>query len=354
VRTCGCSTRFVDLCSSRTCSAPPNNQELDEGEGVNGVWIPGVPELVVGHVKQLTDFAGVKAVNIPGYWLHRDGEDVSLAITARPGEKVLLFFHGGGYVSLSARPSDPTASIPKGLLDRVQSIGRVLSVEYRLSSAAPHPIANPFPAALIDALAGYRYLVDVVKFSPENIIVCGDSAGGNLAHALTLYLVRNQGEAEGKIPAPPGALILLSPWTDLSDYHDFLEGGAATTNLKSDFIDSRSDVYAKTAYTGPHGREIAEVNPYISPASLRPDFAISFHGYPRTFITAGGAEVLLDQIRTFKERLVKDVGEELVQYHEAADAIHDWLGFQWHEPERSDAYNAIAEWIEASTSAEGV
>jgi len=64
--------------------------------------------------------------------------------------------------------------------------------EYRLASTKPLPNAHPFPTQLLDALAGYNYLVNVGGFEPKNIIVAGNSAGSNLAHALTQYLVEHQ------------------------------------------------------------------------------------------------------------------------------------------------------------------
>ena len=90
----------------------------------------------------------------------------------------------------------------------------LFSVEYRLSSTHPLPEENPFPAALLDALAGYVHLVDVMGYDPANVIVAGDSAGGNIALALARYLVEIRGRrAEAGVallPAPPGHLLLIS------------------------------------------------------------------------------------------------------------------------------------------------
>lgn len=90
-----------------------------------------------------------------------------------PGEKVVYALHGGGYTALSAHPSDPTAAIARGLLQHVDSVHRVFSCEYRLSSGDGLDAQNPFPAALLDALAGYVYLVKTVGLDPLDIIVEG-------------------------------------------------------------------------------------------------------------------------------------------------------------------------------------
>jgi acetyl esterase/lipase len=333
----------------------PDHTAITPSEGVNGVWVEPVPELVTGDTERLANIANVAAIRIPGYWQHKKGADLPVGSGLQTGEKVLYNLHGGAYVRMSAHPSDPTANIPKGILKHVPSIKRAFSVEYRLSSTKPFAEVHPFPAALIDALAGYNYLVNTVGIPPSNIIICGDSAGGNLAQALTRYLVENSTNPD--IPAPPSALILLSPWSDLSQYHEDLPGGSAKTHLSSDYINDTDGgaSWAKEAFCGVHGRAIADTNPYVSPASLHPGFTINFKGFPRTFLNGGGAEVIVDQIRTLRDRMIKDLGEGngvqegdgKVRYHEAPDAIHDYLVATWHEPERSDTLRAIAEWVEA-------
>jgi acetyl esterase/lipase len=252
--------------------------------------------------------------------------------------------HGGAYVRSSAHPEDFTATIPRGLLEHAESVHYAFSIEYRISSTSPNPIANPFPAALLDALAGYNYLVNDIGFSPSDIIFSGDSAGGNLAHALTRYLVEYKGTPN--IPAPPRALILMSPWTDMGTSHD-RPGSSSYEFINSDYINTveGSVNYSKDAFLGPFGMGAASHNRYISPASLHPSMSISFEGFPKTFIVAGGAEVLMDQIRTFWMKMVKDMGNENVKYYEAQDAIHDYLLFSWHEPERTNTLVEIAEWI---------
>lgn len=330
----------------------PTHHDITGGSGINGFWINPVPnDLVIGNVKKWAAKASVTPIRIPGYWLHKKGVTISAGERAKPGEKVVLALHGGAYIRMSAHPSDPTAAIAKGLLKHIGSVERVLSVEYRLSSAKPWPVANPFPSALLDAFAGYHYLISEVGFAPSDIIVEGDSAGGNLAHALTRYLVDNQ-NALG-FPAPPGALVLLSPWVDLSASHEG-PGTSAALCESTDYIGhGTGGDYAKVAFLGLHGMHAAEHNPYISPSSLHPAFQVSFAGFPRTFIVGGAAEVLIDQIRTLKDRMIADLGEGngvlpgegKVRYYEASGAVHDYILLNWHEPERTDTLAEIAKWV---------
>ncbi|KAF8219895.1 endoplasmic reticulum protein [Tricholoma matsutake] len=325
-------------------SITPNHLAITGGVDVKGVWVEAVPHLVTGVLKACMTATSVTPVRIPGYWMHKQGSTIKVEASPAPGEKVVYHMHGGGYVRHSAHPTDATAAIPRGLLKHVDSVHRTFSIEYRVSSTTPNPVANPFPAALLDALAGYNYLLNVIGFSSSDIIFCGDSAGGNLAHALTRYLVEHKDYAN--IPPLPSALIFLSPWIDLGVSHDY-PGSSSHRFIDSDYIDvvgSRM-LYPKDAFLGPLGMGAAAHNIYISPASLHPSMKVNFRGFPKTFITAGGAEVLLDQIRTFKERMLKDLGKENVSYYEAKDGVHDYLVFSWHEPETTDTFRELAKWI---------
>lgn len=263
-------------------------------------------------------------------------------------EKVLLFFHGGGYIVLSAHPDSSTSLIPRSIIahcaNASANVKRSFNLEYRLSN----PQENPFPAVLLDALAGYAYLINEVGFDAADIIITGDSAGGNLALALTRYLI----EVDTKL-APPGGLLLLSPWADMGTSHK--EDPLATyyTHQISDFLNSpvrlpgggiRPD-YAASVFTGPHGIKFADTNPFISPASLYlRDEEVSFKNFPPTFITCGSAELFVDQIRTLVGRMKKEMGEKVV-YYEAEDAIHDYIGFEWQEPQRTDTLVEIGRWV---------
>jgi len=94
----------------------------------------------------------------------------------------------------------------------------------------------------------------------------------------------------------------------------------------------------------------AESKRYISPSCLLPSMeTVSFKGFPRTFIHSGGAETLLDQIRTLRDRMVHDMGEGpgegQVVYYETVDGIHDLVVFPFWEPARGETLRRIAEWI---------
>jgi acetyl esterase/lipase len=292
--------------------------------------------------------AGVEPVRLPGYWIHQPGT-VAPEAPLLPGEKIVYALHGGAYTRFSAHPDEITSEAARAMIEYVECVHRTFAIEYRLSSTTPFAIAHPFPTALIDALTGYHYLVSTLRIPPASIVIMGDSAGGNLALALLRYLV------EHPVPnlPPPGALLLLSPWVDLGTSHE-TPNSSLTTCAASDFLippvgpparpTSTFLHWSIRAFTGPLGLGAAETNTYISPASRHLD-NVSFAGFPRTFISAGGAEIFLDSIRTLNERMSRDLGEG-VRYLEAADSVHDFLLIpKLQEPQRGETLAAIAEWV---------
>ena len=336
--------------NARSGGKNPDHTGIADSPGVKGIWVAPTPHLIQGEVKGWAKLAGVECVRIPGYWMDKKGFDTPAGAPPKDGEKVLLHLHGGGYRILSAHPSSGPSNIPRGILKHTQNINRSFNLEYRLTKPPATAPENPFPAALIDAIAGYNYLVNEVGFAPENIIVEGDSAGGNLALALVRYLVEQQTSGVESMPRPPSAILLLSPWADLG-IRGHNPDSSVYTCRKSDFIDATAAEYASSTlqFVGPLGRRGADTNRYISPGSDSPYMEqVSFKGFPKAFITAGGAEVLRDQIRTLHTKMVGDLGREAVEYHEFPDAIHDFIAMpNVHEPERTVALKLIGEWIDA-------
>ncbi|KAL5484817.1 hypothetical protein ACEPAI_7459 [Sanghuangporus weigelae] len=319
----------------------PTAKALETGKGVNGVWIDAVPELITGDVKKWAEIAGVESVNIPGYWQNKAGEEITMGEAPKPGEKVLLAFHGGAYMGLSAHPSSSVSVIPRDITKYTTSARRAFSVEYRLT--APGNV-NPFPTQLIDGLAGYIYLVRTVGFKPEDVIVVGDSAGANLALALTRYLLRYTDSLNLGLP---GGLVLLSPWADLTTSHNS-PGASVYTNARSDFLlppPEKEPGFTSKCLAGPHGTDFLS-NVYISPA-CKENTDVSFKGFPRSIIVVGGAETLIDSIRTLEGRLLRDLDKEKVETYVAEDAFHDFIGFSFFEPERTEACIAIGKWIDS-------
>jgi epsilon-lactone hydrolase len=195
-----------------------------------------------------------------------------------PDEGVYLDFHGGGLI------------MGGGEICRAMGIGaasgvgrRTWTVDYRM------PPDSPYPAALDDAVATYRRLLDIR--GPEQIMVGGASAGGNLAAALILR-ARDEG-----LPLPAAA-ILQTPELDLTE-----SGDSFRTNLGLDTVLTASLMPANLLYAA--GHDLA--HPYVSP--LFGDFA---KGFPPTFLTTGTRDLFLSNaVRMHRALRAADVPTEL-------------------------------------------
>ncbi|EIW51692.1 alpha/beta-hydrolase [Trametes versicolor FP-101664 SS1] len=327
-----------------THDVPKSDSELKDAKFV---WVEGLPEnadAFCGEVRKAAETAGVKTERVPTYWYIKPGSTVPQDLKAKTGEITILHIHGGAFHLGTAHPDSTISSIARGLLAHSKKVERILAVDYRLSATAPDPPANPFPAAVLDSLAAYQYLVKDVGFEPQNIIVAGDSAGGNIAFALVRHLVENA------IPglAPPGRLLSLSSWLDLSSSRTTPDASLARNFATDIFSTSPNNAfggYGILSYLGPLDREQAKTNRYLSPCSPHLDpLEGLFKGFPPTFVSAGGAEKILDDSLVVADRLKADGVPVTVDV--VPDAVHDFMVFTWHEPERTEALKRVGKWLD--------
>ncbi|EMD35353.1 hypothetical protein CERSUDRAFT_96472 [Gelatoporia subvermispora B] len=320
---------------------PSQDVYASEAHITGFVPIEATPELITGEILEMARINRVKAERTCGFWYGPRGPDSKPGQSASEGEKVVYFIPGGAYVMGTAHPSNSFAvKCITGFLEHFPPDVRVLALEYRRSTAAPLQISNPYPAALIDAIAGYRYLVEDIGFEPQNIIIAGDSAGGNIALSLALY------SCYARLPGLPqaGGLLLLSPaadWTISTDPTSSIE-----RNSRSDFLQPFFTTgYTKSAVLGYLPDETAATSIWLGPGSLHlksPPGA--FAQLPPTCIVAGEAEILLDGIRTLRDRIQCDAGNDRVVYIETPDAPHNFLSLGWYEPERTMVLREIGRW----------
>lgn len=241
----------------------------------------------------------------------------------------------------NATKSWDSAYMCNQMLKYAKEYKRVLQIEYRTSQGPPHAPQGAFPAAIIDALMGYNYLVNTLGFMPSNILITGESAGGNLAFALTRYLVQS------KFPLlpPPRAQFLLSPTADWGQSH-VGPNSAMVKNDRSDFVHWFIKGYATRALLGNLSPEDMYTNSWISPGGARlPHVEGRFSGMPPTLIMAGDAEYTLDGMKVLRDRLLADNGEGVIKYIELPDTTHVVMTWPWHQPESTQAFEMFAQWV---------
>ena len=243
------------------------------------------------------DAGGVKAA-----WITPPGVDRG---------RVIYYLHGGAYVRGSIASHG-------GMVSRIaQSAGaRALLLEYRLGPE------HPFPAAVDDALTGYRWLLKQ-GVDPARMAIVGDSSGGGLTLAA-LVALRDAGD-----PLPATA-VCLSPWVDLEATGDSMQSKADV------------DPFIEKEYLLTMARH------YLGDADPRSPLAAPLYadlqGLPPLFIQVGTAEVLLDDSTRIAER-ARAAGVQ-VTLEPWEGMIHGWHLFAPELPEGQAAIDRIGAYLQ--------
>jgi len=224
---------------------------------------------------------------------------------------LIVFFHGGGWVVGSIDACD---NVCRFLADRSGFL--VLSVGYRL---APE---HPFPAAIRDAMAAYRFAhenAEALGAQSGRVVVAGESAGGNLA-----AVVAREATGEGLSPA---FQLLFCPITDLSrkrrSYSLFSEGYVLT--------ESHMDWFRDNYLSEPSQATDPLVSPLLAP---------SFAGLPPGYIAVSGFDPLRDEGEEYAQRL-RDAGVSIA-LHRHSSLIHGIIyGTAFGDAGRSVLLDAI-------------
>jgi acetyl esterase/lipase len=247
------------------------------------------------------DTERVGAGGVPAEWLRAPGAQA---------DRVMLYFHGGGYVVGSMRTHRTMLSH----MSRASGLS-VLGLDYRL---APE---NPFPAPVEDAIAAYRWLLHR-GIEPGNIVLGGDSAGGGLV-VSALVAIRYAGEPM------PAAGVCISPWVDME-----ATGESFTTNAHVDPSVSRERILniAKVYLAGKNPR-----------APLASPLYADLHELPPLLSMVGSIETLLDDARAITERAQAAGVEAVLEIWD--DMPHVWTHFAPILPEGQQAVDRIGDFL---------
>jgi monoterpene epsilon-lactone hydrolase len=241
----------------------------------------------------------VNAGGVPGEWITAPG--------ARE-DRVTYYLHGGGYVLCSVNTH-------REMISRIsRAIGaRALAINYRLAPECP------FPAAVEDAVAGYKWLLSK-GIEPRSIVVAGDSAGGGLTVAALVAL------RDADVPLP-AAGICISPWADMEC------NGVAKLVGREGGIEYQGIL--KMAKT------------YVGDADLKTPLASPIHadltGLPPLLIQVGGAEELIEDSILLEAR-AKECGVD-VTLETWEDMFHVWHMYAPMLPEGQQAIDRIGEFV---------
>lgn len=222
----------------------------------------------------------------------------------------LLHFHGGAYLVGSA-----AAFRGLGAHLALAADAKVALVDYRLAPEAP------FPAAMDDALAVYKGVLEL-GYRPQEIAVSGDSAGGNLALVTLLNI------AAAQLPQVACG-VLMSPWADLTGSAD-----SVTRNAQADaMLPSNRLAEAAALYAGDQSLTDWRVSPVFG----------DFRGLPPLLTHVGSTEILRDDAqRIHTTAQAMGIGSELKVW---PGVPHAFQAFADLIPEAAAAIDEIAVWL---------
>ena len=247
--------------------------------------------------------------------LNEAGISAEWLIPESPARGTVLYIHGGGFVSCSAATHRP---ITGSLARRAGSA--VFSTNYSL---APE---HPFPAALDDVVAAYRWLLRNTNGAP--VALAGDSAGGGLALSLAIH-ARDHG-----LPAP-ACVVLFSPWTDLAGRGASLHANDGRCAMfRPENIPAFAAVYLGAA---------APDDPRASPVYA------DLHGLPPLLLQVGSTELLFDDARRVHERATEAGTESRLTVYD--DVHHGWQMLTPLVPEARAALGEAAAFIRSHLDA---
>ncbi|HLM56029.1 MAG TPA: alpha/beta hydrolase [Pyrinomonadaceae bacterium] len=229
---------------------------------------------------------------------------------AEAGPGVVLYIHGGGYVSCSPSTHRPiAAALARG------AARRVFSLDYRL---APE---HRYPAALDDAVGAYRWLLGQ-GVPAATISLAGDSAGGGLVLG-TLLRLRDAGRAL------PACAVCFSPWTDLAGTGESVAGNDGRCQM---FRPANIGEFA-SAYLG----AASPLDAYASPVYA------DLGGLPPVLLQVGSTELLLDDSRRVHSKILEAGGRSELEVYE--DIFHCWQMLDGIVPEAGEALRRASHFI---------
>lgn len=227
------------------------------------------------------------------------------------GGFVVLHIHGGAFVLGDGR-TGYSGFLAQTVMEKADA-SAVFAPQYRLSGygGATTTAANPFPAALQDTVTSYLYLTQTLGIPPGRLVLCGDSAGGNLVIALLRYIDTFGGDLR---VAAPGCAVLIAPWVNPlaslgpdSVYKQHKHW--ATDYLPVWFLRWGAKVYSSG---------VADENlPYVTPLGNQWKTKVPM------FVSMGEAEILeTDGIAWCRQ--MQEAGSDVEVYYEE-NAVHDTL-----------------------------
>ncbi|KAI0280038.1 Alpha/Beta hydrolase protein [Russula aff. rugulosa BPL654] len=312
---------------------------------------------LLGKVQNALDFkigCGVTTAEVYAMWARKSGADVLTDelsegamlhwIGPRREDRVFLFLHGGGYV-MPARVD--YFYMLEALHKEYKGAVGIAMLNYSL---VPE---YPFPKQLCQTIAAIQHLLDL-GVSPSNIIIGGDSAGGNLALQLASQLLQPHPslptlripshastETDSEFPEPFGGMLLISPWLEYN-----VDAPSFARNSTRDVLPLNAwQVCADIVRQG----IVPALHNHLEPGIAPDGWWKGLGGvFPRVLITAGEYEGIVDSIQRTGAVIAEEVKDTTVFV--LPGGVHeDFIeAFASGEGEKGDDYKLVVSWLSAS------
>lgn len=271
------------------------------GEEFSDVIMPSVWQVPEGYILEKFQVSGVQVEH--------------LIPEEKKSNTVIYHLHGGGY---AFRYMDVYRDIAMQY-SKTAGGAEVFSIDY---GCAPNHV---FPAALDEAMSVYKWLLEK-GYAADEIVIAGDSAGGNLALVTTMY-IRDHG-----LPMPKG-VIGISPWTCIESVFPSRE-----SNAQRDLVlGTGAPFMHKLVLSPPHAEGMDKKNPYVSPVYG------DFQGFPPMLLQCGSAELFVDEVMETAKK-AKAAGVD-VTVHVYPEMFHDFQLLIPMFDETQEAWKEIGEFL---------
>ncbi|KAG0154955.1 Steryl acetyl hydrolase 1 [Penicillium digitatum] len=256
--------------------------------------------------------------NTEGHWIGN-----------KDAKTVIIYYHGGGF-ALPAVPAHFDFWVE--MLQSLNETGHDLAVFFLRYTLTPHA---KYPTQLRQAVEALRYIVNETGRSPANVILGGDSAGGNLAAATLLHLSHPHAQIDPlALSAPLAGVFTWAPWVDFST-----EWPSMKDNLWKDILTPAILTRWSTSYRGDSPADIW-IEPFNAPAECW-----SGAKTERILVLAGGDEILLSPVQEFVKK-IKSAFEQTT-FVVADDEIHiaPFYGISMETQTGSELRQWLAAWL---------
>jgi len=254
--------------------------------------------------------------------------------------KFVYFFHGGGYIS-PLLPGHLEWCLRAYVAATADHPGEEVAVAVLQYTLCPHA---QYPTQLIQAAEGFAHLL-ASGIRPRDLIIGGDSAGGNLAAQVLGHLLHPHPAARKiTLGEPLAGAFAVSPWVSTrTDSRSFLDNG--TFDMLSPAIVSKSNSNLLDGVAS-YGAEVREGNGWAMPMDV--DAEAWFTGLDgavkAVYVTAGAQECLLDQSVEFAEAIRRGNPGLDVRLEVMKNEAHDWILMEGEAKTDGDAMKRMRAW----------